>query len=305
MLLEDPRVLDGHQPPGEVDQPRAEGTMTLEQRRGPDRVVVRARHLRHPAPRDRARPSAMPTDRRTRLPSGESLGGALDQPALRLERQHGTRLRHLEPADLVELVIVPAEIPAGRLHQEVEDGLVDPGAALRERVADEIERLEDADLQSGLLGHLADGRLLGRLPRDRRALGEGPGSDVVAPTGDEPRDAGLEPDDDATGGGGGGLLQASHGADAALERPSRTGPLGRDQRIDTIGRIRPLVTGRGWATVIDRQRARTRWSSGGSGWRSTVGRAGVARNVTVARSPSRRSRARDGAPTKRAAGRAA
>ena len=57
-----------------------------------------------------------------------------------------------DPADLVELVVVALEVPADRLHEQVVDGLVDPGAALDERVLDDVEGRDDADLEAGLLG---------------------------------------------------------------------------------------------------------------------------------------------------------
>ena len=131
------------------------------------------------------------------------------------------------------------------------------------------------------------------------------GSSLRRP-GDELGDPGLEPDDDAAGGGCGGLLQASHGADAALERLSRTGPLGRDQRIDTTGRIRPLWrparAGRPGPIASSPGAGAAARGRGGAAPSPGPGRPGTS---TVVRRPSRRSRARGEARTKRAAGRAA
>ena len=57
----------------------------------------------------------------------------------------------------------PSQVAADRLHQEVVDGLVDPGPALDEPVLDRVEDVGDPDLETGLLGDLAEGRLLARL----------------------------------------------------------------------------------------------------------------------------------------------
>ena len=56
-----------------------------------------------------------------------------------------------------------AQVAADRLHQEVVDGLVDARAGLDEPVLDRVQRAGDPDLEPGLLGDLAQGRLLGRL----------------------------------------------------------------------------------------------------------------------------------------------
>ena len=235
------------------------------------------------------RPGSRPMPRARR--SATRSAARSTRAALGLEGQDPAGLGQVEPAHLVELVVVTGEVAAGRLHQEVEDRLVDARAALDERVADRVERLDDPDLE-------ARSPRRPRAGRSARAVSPGKGVPFgrvqvwisLAPPGDELRDAGLEPDDDAAGGGCGRLLQASHGADAALERLSRTGPLGRDQCIDNTGRIRPLCERRGRArTRTDRQLARSRSSGARSARRSTVARAGTARNVAAVRRPSRRS----------------
>ena len=57
-------------------------------------------------------------------------------------------------------MVVTGQVAAGGLHQEIVDGLVDPGAVLDEVVLDGRQRRHDADLEPGLLAHLADRRLL-------------------------------------------------------------------------------------------------------------------------------------------------
>ena len=89
------------------------------------------------------------------------------------------RVVEADPADLVELVVVARQVAAGRRHQEVVDGLVDPRPALDERVADRVERPDDPDLQAGLLGDLAQGRLLGRLAAGSGCPWERPGHPVA------------------------------------------------------------------------------------------------------------------------------
>ena len=103
----------------------------------------------------------------------DDLGGPGDERPLGLERQERGRLVERDPADLVELVVVAREVAADRLHQEVVDGLVDPGPALDEPVLDRVEDVGDPDLEAGLLGDLAERGLLARLTGVRRALRAG------------------------------------------------------------------------------------------------------------------------------------
>ena len=128
-----------------------------------------------------------PSDRRSRLPPAgtprrarlaEPLGGPRDEGPLRLEGQDAGGVGEREPADLVELVVVVGQVAPDRLHQEVVDGLVDPRAALDERVVDRVERLRDPDREAGLLADLAEGRLLDRLAGLGRALRAGSRSAV-------------------------------------------------------------------------------------------------------------------------------
>src|SRR6476646_3939045 len=110
--------------------------------------------------------------------------GAGDEGALGLERQQVLVLVEPDPADALELVVVAAQVAAGRVHQEVVDGLVDPGPALDEPVLDRVERPADPELETGLLADLAEGRLLAGLAGAGRSLGQRPGHDVaVAPAG--------------------------------------------------------------------------------------------------------------------------
>ena len=61
------------------------------------------------------------------------------QAALGLERQDAAGLGELEPANLVELVVVIGQVAAGRPHEVIEHGLVDARAALGEGVADRVD----------------------------------------------------------------------------------------------------------------------------------------------------------------------
>ena len=109
----------------------------------------------------------------------EQVRGTRDERALGLEGQDRRGLPEVDPAHLVELVVMPVEVAAHGFHHEVVDGLVDPRAGLDEPVFDVVERPSDADLQAGLLADLAQGRLLGGLTALGRALGQGPGPAVA------------------------------------------------------------------------------------------------------------------------------
>ena len=130
------------------------------------------------------------------------------RPGARWEAEQSARLVDRDPADLVELVVVLVQAAADGLHQEEVDGLVDARAALGEEVLDGADRCVDADLQPGLLGNLAQGRLLDALGVIRRSLGKRPARAV--PLAAAPAKADLESgvrfanDDPATRRGSGG-----------------------------------------------------------------------------------------------------
>src|SRR5205809_1169729 len=238
----------------------------------------------------------------------DDLGRLGDQRPLGLEREQAGGLVERDPTNLVELVVVAGEVAADRLHQEVVDRLVDAAAALDEPVLDRLELVGDADLKTGLLGDLAEGGLLPRLARVRRALGEGPGEDVAvatAGTDDERGNSVVEANDDAAGRGGGGRPQPRHGAVAALERwvaPAGSEPV---QRNETVGRRRPLAARRGWAARTARQSPRSWARMPSPGRCRTVSRVVAGWNEPAPRRPSRRSRARADGVTNRAVWRAA
>ena len=71
------------------------------------------------------------------------------------------------------------QVAADRLHQEVVDGLVDARPRLHEPVLDGPDGRHDADLEPGLLLHLAERRLLDRLIGVGGALGQRPGRAVA------------------------------------------------------------------------------------------------------------------------------
>src|SRR3954453_3150783 len=80
--------------------------------------------------------------------------GLLDELALGREGQQRQRFGDRKKADVLELMIVVLEAPAGRLHQEEVDRLVDALARLREEIIDRAHRREDAHLEAGLLDDL-------------------------------------------------------------------------------------------------------------------------------------------------------
>src|SRR5262245_13390120 len=254
-------------------------------------------------PGDRARAA-----RRLVPPGRDRLGRAGDQGSLGLERQEVLGLVERDPPDRLELVVVPAQVAAGGIHQEVVDGLVDPGPALDEPVLDRVEGLVDPDVEPGLLADLAEGRLLAGLARVRRALGQGPGHDVAvtpAAANDELRRVPLVPNDDSAGRSGGRGPQPRHGAVAALERRSVPARPERAQCMVIAGRGRPSVGRPGRAARKARQPPRSRARTRPLWRRTTVGRVDAARKEPAARRPSRDSFARVDGWTNRAAGRAA
>src|SRR5215210_9576721 len=131
--------------------------------------------------------------RSERLPC-DPLRGSCDERSLGLEGQEVRRLVERHPADLLELVVVPREVAADGLHEEVMDRLVDPRPVLDEGVPDRLELTHDPDLQTALLGDLADGGLLAALAGLRRSLGQRPGDRIAlaaAHADDQMRDPGL------------------------------------------------------------------------------------------------------------------
>src|SRR5690348_13262307 len=207
----------------------------------------------NPAP-DRSRDSLRRRWRR------QDAGRVGHECALGLEGQQGGRLREIDPADLIELMIMSFQRPTDRLHQEIVDGLVDPRPRLHERVVDPIERSGDPHLEPGLLADLTQRRLFGRLVTLRGAFGERPGPAVAltpAAADDELGSPGLVPNDDAARGGGGRSPQACHGAGAALGRRADPERPERAQCIVTAGRARCARTmgcaGRGPRLVARRR----------------------------------------------------
>ena len=122
MLLEDRAVLHRHPPAGEVDHARAQRLVAagewclVDDGAGPLRVGHEARSVRGVA---------------------ETVGRLSDERRARSRRsaRSGASVE-VDPADLVELVVVACEVAADGFHHEVVDGLVDPRAGLDERVLD-------------------------------------------------------------------------------------------------------------------------------------------------------------------------
>jgi hypothetical protein len=71
----------------------------------------------------------------------------------------GLRLAEVEPAHLLELVVVTGDIAAEGLHEVVAHGLVDAPVLTREAIVDVTDLPDDAHLEAGLLVDLAEGRL--------------------------------------------------------------------------------------------------------------------------------------------------
>ena len=112
------------------------------------------------------------------------------------------RFVEVDPADGLELPVMPCEVTAGGHHEEVVHGLVDPRARLDEGVVDRLEPADDLDLQPRLLADLADRRRLGGLARVRGALGQRPGHGIAIPptaARHELEPVPVRPDDDAAG----------------------------------------------------------------------------------------------------------
>ena len=304
-----PRVLDRHQPAGEVDQ---SGRRARSCRRGERRLVDgsesggrRGRRSRHGA---RARRAVAPADAERRWPT---LGGRATSARSVSNVSSSAASSKATQRTWSNSWSWRGEVAAGRLHQEVVDGLVDPGAALDEPYS--IESRASVIRTSRPVSSATSRRAVcsTRLAGVRGALGQGPGHGRRVRAGGRRRRAdGMPPsiaDDDAAGGGGGRGPQARHGAVAALRSPGRPG----DRRAASSAsrrRARPAAGGR-----------RGRRAAGSRASRRGVGRAaltlGAAQDGQRGARPagtSRRRAGRDGARgpalegrTNRAAGRAA
>ncbi len=268
--------------------------MAVEQRGG-----LRGGRLGH-RPRQPAR-----RRRRGTVPSVCRLAGPGDQRALGLERQKRRRLVEPDPAHLVELVVVAAQVAAHRDHQEVVHGLVDAGADPG-RTSTRSSRTGRTmrTIEAGLLGHLAQRRLLSAsrpgwafpwaASRSRRHARAGACRRPAAAAPSTNRMT-MPPAEVAVA----CLRRATRGAADERRGPAatcRARPLHPDDRAR-------LAAGRGHragATVSDAtgraapSAARRRAAAGPSG------RPGAATNAVAGRRPSRRSRALTDGWTKRA-----
>ena len=177
MLVEDPAVLDRHQPATELDELGVERPMDVGQRGlAKHRVVLGQGVVDSVWGGDvDGLPATFADGRGSRC-------GATNERPLRLEGQQDGGLLERHPADPFELVVVEREIATDRLHQEVVDGLVDPDPVLDEHVGNRGQRFDDPDLQAGLLLDLAERRLLDGLAGIGSALGKGPGGRRRSPS---------------------------------------------------------------------------------------------------------------------------
>src|SRR5262249_10660399 len=118
------------------------------------------------------------------------------------------RLVQVEPLDQVVLVVVLRHVPADRLHQVEVNHLVESRVPRDEVVLYRADRRDQARLQAGLLGDLAQRGLLERLARVGGALRQAPGPGGAAADQDALL-AGLRalPVDDAAGRDGAGAAQ--------------------------------------------------------------------------------------------------
>ena len=240
---------------------------------------------------------------------GDDVGGVGHQGPLGLERQHARRLVEVDPADLVELVVVAIQVAADRLHQEVVHGLVDARPGLDERrtgssrgapvmrtsrpVSSATSRRAVSSVDSPRFG----------VPLGRVQVASVPLSTAAAD--DELGTAVLAPDDDAACRRGGRVPQPGHGAVAARAVRSGPRPPDRVQRIRTAGRGRPLAAD-GRAGRGSRQpRVQAGHREGTERCSSVMRPRRAGRRSTIDPSPNRRSRARLDGRTNRAAGRAA
>ena len=235
---------------------------------GVDVATVEGRSA-HPGGPSRPADSGSRPDREVALDGGRRVGH--DAP-LGFVAHQLVRLGQVDPAHLVELVVVPLERAAGRRHEEVVDDLVDARARLHEPVLDVADALEDGDLQAGLLGHLAERRLLGPLARVGRALGQRPGGRVAlaaAPTKHDLASSAVDADDDAAGRGRpgraprgpGGSAQSRHaavGVTPARRAGGRGACPGHPFATAGVGEQAPLDGVRDGATGAEAERPRAR-----------------------------------------------
>jgi hypothetical protein len=140
-------VLDRHQPAGELDQARAQSLV-----REASGVVT-----------ERWSDGSPVTPSVRRVSAGSSVGAPrLDRAARATRARSVSKVRVVPGASSNGIQRTSSnswswrEIAADGFHEEIVDGLVDAGAALDERVLDVRQRSRDADLQAGLLGHLAE-----------------------------------------------------------------------------------------------------------------------------------------------------
>ena len=179
-------------------------------------------------------------------------GRSRDERALRLEGEQPAAPRRSRPSAPRRTRGRDGQVAADGHHEEVVDGLVDPGAGPG-RTSTRWSRSGSTIRTSSPVSSrdLAQGRLLGGLARVGRALGQGPRHAVALPPAladDELGRPRRRPDDDAAGRGGDGLLRRATPAprrsrlaapaasslstcieDAGLGRPLRTGRPGRSR----------------------------------------------------------------------------
>ena len=221
----------------------------------------------------------------------------------------GRRLVEVDPADLVELVVVAGEVAAGRLHEEVVDGLVDarartgrtstrwtraaPVIRTSRPVSSATSRRAVSSVVSPRSG-VPLGSVQVRPSRSRRRLPTTSwGRPASYRTTMPPAEVAVAVLRRATAPGGAGTATRP-GAPGA-------GPVHRDQRA-RIGRSRTRGRAGRWAAPAGAQAG----DGPASEPRSTVGARPTAREGRGRRAgPSRRSRARLDGRTNRAAGRAA
>ena len=214
VLLDDRAIADRHLPAAELGEAGPERLMPPMKGRPKRRHAARVVSLVRGA-------SGVPLVRHRQPSPGRRQGPGQDVP-LGGKAHDRLGLTELEPAHLLELVVVVREVAAGDLHEEVLHGLVDAPAVAHEAVVDVADAAEDAHLEAGLLADLAQRRLLGRLVPVGRALRQRPGHAVPVATPSPEQELPLGADttqDDATGGEG-----AFRTGPAALPRPGHVSP---------------------------------------------------------------------------------
>src|SRR6478752_3891309 len=99
-------------------------------------------------------------------PAGQSPLAGVGQPVVELVERN--------PSDFGDLDVGVGQLSTDRDHQEVVDAFVDTASLDGERVVDAAQPRGDPTVDPGLLGDLADGRLLGGLSRLHVPLGQRP-----------------------------------------------------------------------------------------------------------------------------------